>query len=515
MSQKYDNSLILAPESMKQTFALLFLIFFTLHSQAQTRVQLKSAERLTGDVVDGREITKLIGKVWLIQGTTNIRCDSAYLDKAYNTAKAYGHVRIIDLTDSIDVRSKYLEYDGTTRIAKLRDSVVLKDNSGTLYTDYLDFNRTENIGYYQGGGLLIDAINEVFSKTGQYYPDIKKAHFYDSVVVQNVDFDLYTDTLFYQTVERTTETQGFTKAITEEGDTLIANERLFYDAEQKLARVYDGEIISADYHIKGDSLLADDLKELYKAYSSVQLTSLEDSLTIFGDVAIYNKKEQFGKVYDNAYLRKMIQGDSLFIKADTLYSSQKEENKYLLAYHEAKLYKSDLQGIADSVSYNFSDSTIFMYNDPVIWSEDAQITADSLNIEIRNNTIDKMILRQNAFVISKDSLDNFNQVRGRDMDVYFKEGFIDRTDINGNGESIYFVPEKPGVTSMNKMKCSNMAIYFKNNFVSQLKAFQEIDGQLVPPAEILGPERRLRGFQWRVDEKPKLQEVVLHLRYDR
>lgn len=500
---------------MKQTFVLIFLILFALKGQSQTRIQLKKAEKLTGEVIDGREITKLIGNVWLIQGTTNIRCDSAYLDKAYNTAKAFGHVRIIDLNDSIDVSSNYLEYDGTTRVAKLRDSVVLKDNNGTLFTDYLDFNRIDNIGYYQGGGLLIDAVNEVYSKTGQYFPELKKAHFYDSVVVLNINFNLFTDTLFYQTVERTTETQGFTKAITEDGDTLIANDGLYYDAAQKLARVYDGEIRSTNYHIKGDSLFADDLNQCYHAYQSVVLTSFEDSLTIFGDAAIYDKQAQYGKVYENAYLRKMIQGDSLFIKADTLFSSQQEKNKYLSAYHDAKLYKSDLQGIADSVIYNFSDSTIFMYDDPVIWSEDAQISADSLNIEIRSNTIDKMILRQNAFVISKDSLDNFNQVRGRDMDVYFKGGYIDHTDINGNGESIYFVPEKPGVTSMNKMKCSNMAIYFKNNFVSQLKAYKEIDGRLVPPIEILGPERKLRGFKWRVDEKPKLQQVVLHLRYDR
>ena len=114
-----------------------------------------------------------------------------------------------------------------------------------------------------------------------------------------------------------------------------------------------------------------------------------------------------------------------------------------------------------------------MFKDPIIWAQDSQISADSLNIEIKNNSINKMILRQRSFVISKDTLGNFNQIKGRKMDVFFKQGNIARTDILGNGESIYYVQEKPDISSMNKMKCSNMAIYFENNFVSELRAYTE------------------------------------------
>jgi len=500
---------------MKRLLLILTFFAYAIALMGQTRVQLKRAEKLSQAKIDGVAIQKLIGNVWIVQGNTNIFCDSAYLDKTSNTAKAFGHVNIIDQTDSIDVKSDYLEYDGTTQIAKLRDNVILKDNAGTLYTDFLNYDRGQEIGSYQGGGTLIDAESEIYSKSGQYFPNLKKAYFYDSVRVQNVDFTLASDTMYYHTVNRTTDTKGFTKVISTAGDTLLADLGLFYDAEKAYAEVYQGEIRSVDYHMIADTLIADDANQLYRGYQNIQLTSYQDSITLFGDKGLYNKADSFGRVYENAYMRKMIQGDSLFIKADTLFSNQAEGNKYLLAYHNTKLYKSNLQGIADSVSYNFSDSTIYMYTDPVIWSEDSQISADSLNIEVKNNRIDKMILRQQAFVISQDSLKNFNQVKGRKMDVYFKNGAIDHTDIDGNGESIYFVPEKPGVTSMNRIKCSNMAIYFKNNLVWKLKAYRDVDGRLVPPVEIEGPERQLRGFKWREREKPKLQEVVLHLRYDR
>ena len=495
----------------------LLVIFITIQLNSQTTVQLKRANVLAQSKIEGKTIQKLIGDVWIIQGTTNIFCDSAYLDKLTNSAEAFGHVNIIDSEDFLDVKSDYMRYDGNTRIAQLRENVILKDSTGVLYTDYLDFDRDNNTGYYEKGGRLVDAINDLYSKSGLYFPKQKLAHFYDSVRVVNEDFELSSDTLFYSTLSQTSQTIGYTKAITPQNDTLISKRGLIYNSIIKYAKVFQGELRSKDYIIKGDTLLADDLNQNYQAHQNVELYSVEDSLTIYGQKGIYNKAKEYGLVYENAYLRKMVQGDSLFIQADTLFSQQKEtaSGKYLLAYHNAKLYKSNFQGKADSVSYNFSDSTIYMYNDPIIWAEDSQISADSLNIEIKENAVDKMILRQESFVISQDTLGNFNQIRGRKMDVYFKQGNISKTNILGNGESIYYVQEKPGVTSMNKMKCSNMAIYFENNFVSELRAYKEIDGRLIPPVEILTPEKTLRGFKWRVDEKPKLREVALHLRYDR
>ena len=61
---------------------------------------------------------------------------------------------------------------------------------------------------------------------------------------------------------------------------------------------------------------------------------------------------------------------------------------------------------------------------------------------------------------------------------------------------------------MNKLKCSNMSLRFENNFVTELRTYREVDGSLVPAQEILDPERTLRGFKWRIAEKPTLLSVV-------
>lgn len=495
----------------RHTFTFLAILICSM-SFAQTKVTLKTAGRLIGS---GNE-QRMKDSVVLVQGNTTIYCDSAYLNKLTNSAKAFGHVRIIDNVDPLDVRSEYLEYDGNKRIAKLRNNVIMKDDSVTLYTDNLDYDRNTEVGHYFNGGKLVDESNELTSKQGYYFTPTKTAEFFQEVDMYNPEFSLKTDTLYYNTNTSLARTKGRTRGVTIDSDTLNTNNGLIYNRQNLYSEIYEGNITNADVYIEADTIIADDAKKLYTASQNIALTSRPDSLTIFGNQGTYKKLIKEAIVYDQAYLRKMLEGDSLFISADTLYSNQNDsENKYLTAYHDVKLFKSNMQGLADSVSYNFTDSTIYMYTEPVIWAENSQMTADSINIEVRENKIQKMNLTQNSFVIQQDSASNFNQVRGIDMEVFFNEGFIRKTDVNGNGESIYYIREATGAMSMNKMKCSNMALYFNRNSVTEIRAFQEVDGQVKPEIEIGPIDKRLRGFVWHQEKRPTLRQVARHLRWDR
>lgn len=495
-----------------------YLLFLVLHLSlfGQSTVRLVYAGKLRAEIVDGQSIQKLIDSVHLVQGSTEIYCDSAYLIRATNSAIAYGHVRVIDTVDVLDISSDYLEYNGNTRMAFLRNNVIMKDDSTTLYTNNLDYNRTTGTGNYFNGGRLIDDTNELTSRIGYYNSSTKQSQFYDSVRMENDEFYLETDTLFYNTLDTKTRTYGPTVGITTDGDTLQSKSGLLYIRQIRYAEVYQGRVFNERFDIEADTLITDDSLQLYKAFSNITMLSKEDSMTIYGDKAVYNKANDTALAYENAYMKTMMQGDSLFIKADTLFSDQSNpDNKYVTAHESVKLFKSNMQGIADSMSYNFTDSTIYMYQDPVIWSNDSQISADSINIEIVNDKVHKMNLAIKSFVASQDSTKNFNQVSGKTMEVYFKDGFVSKTDVNRNAESIYYVIDEVGATSMNKLKCSSMSLIFENNIVTEIRTYREIDAQVIPNFEIKITDKRLRGFNWRFSEKPKLREIARHLRYDR
>lgn len=502
----------------RHLLTLLILILCLTTTQAQNKIIVKYTDILKPGVVNNQPVRKLIGKVHLIQGTTNIYCDSAYFYQNSNSAQAFSNVHILDDVDTLDLRGDYMEYEGNNRLVKVRGNVIFKDDSTDLYTENLDYNRDTETGYYFDGGKLVDSTNVLTSIRGYYNAATKKAQFIDSVVLVSPDFYLETDTLDYFTIEKEAIAKGRTYALTAEKDTINSTVGMLYKQLEKYSEIYSGTIITEEYEIKGDTLIANDSLSYYQGMQNVTLESFEDSLKIHGNQIYYDKLTSTARAYDEAYLRKMMQGDSLFIKGDTLLSVQNDETgeKLLSAYLGAQMYKSDMQARADSLTYNLSDSTIYMYRDPVIWNIDSQITADSIRITTANNRIHRMYLNVNSFVISQDTSQNFNQVKGRDMIVYFNEGYIERSDVFGNGESVYFTGETAGgPSSMNKLKCSNMSIFFSNNFVTELRTYREVDGSLIPAFEIKDPERKLRGFIWRIEEKPTLQSIVKSLRYDR
>lgn len=489
---------------------LFLLLITTTWVSAQKRVRVDTAVYLHSGTQNGEPLQRLISSVRLVQGSTVIYCDSAYLYSRTNRAVAYGNVRIIDTEDSLDLSGDYMEYTGSNGIAKMRKNVILRDDSTNLYTDFLDYDRNTQTGYYYNGGKLVDSTNVLKSARGYYYSKTKSALFLDSVNLTNPDFVLDTDSLEYTTVEKVAITKGRTLAVSADGDSLSTNVGFLYKSQEKYSEVYFGWIKTEEYRIYGDKLIADDSIKYYQGDMNVKMESFSDSLTAFGDHVRYNKIENTAIVYDNAYIRKIMKGDSLFIKGDTLKSVQNEEigKKYLSAFHNVQLYKSDFQGAADSLSYNMMDSTIYMYQSPLIWNADSQISADSIKIQLANNRISKMFLNQSSFVISQDSAANFNQVKGRNMVVDFDEGLISKTDVFGNGESIYFAFDKNGAVTMNKLSCSNMALYFEQNVVTELRTYREVDGRLIPGPQIVQPDRRLKGFKWLLDQKPTLEGIT-------
>ena len=243
------------------------------------------------------------------------------------------------------------------------------------------------------------------------------------------------------------------------------------------------------------------------------MTSKKDNLIIYGQAVDYYKLKGVSKIYNNAYMAKITEGeDTLFISADTLVSIENADpkKKRLLAYNHVKIFRNDLQGIADSLEYRQADSTIFFYNSPVLWTEGNQMTADSIRILIKNKTIDKIFMIANAFVISKDSLFNFNQIKGRKMNAQFKDKKIDRVIVEGNGESIYSAlsDEDHSLMGVNKIICSNITIRFKNGKVHNLIFYVKPDARFIPPKEITEEDTKLKGFNWQEDRKPARKDVV-------
>lgn len=515
--------------SFKVSCAIAICFFFACFSPqafGQKRVKLKHADVGKGGVKEGARIDRFIGNVIFTQNNTTIYCDSAIFYKSKNTIEAYGKIRITE-GDSVTVTSSALTYDGNSKTAFLRRNVVFnKLGIATLYTDFLDYDRKKNEARYFNGGKLVDSTNTLTSKKGYYAIPTNMASFKTDVVGVNPDYTLNSDTLQYNSKTKIIYFRDHTTVKgSEDGETAVYQSG-FYDTNQKLSSLSNGEIETKSYRMNGLTYFLDDVKKFYKAKGKVVMTSKEENTIIYGDDGDYDKIKGITKVYGNAYVAKIDNDlDTLFISADTLVSIENDDpkKKKLLAYNHVKIFKADMQGKSDSLVYSTSDSTLYFYSDPVLWTSGNQLTADSIRILLKGRSIDKVYLVANSFVISEDTLKNFNQIKGRVMIANFDGQTITHVTVQGNGESLYYALQEaeadknkddliepiPTFTmGMNKIICSNMKINFKEGKVNNISFYIKPEASFIPPHELEEGDTRLKGFKWRQEEKPNKVDVI-------
>jgi hypothetical protein len=69
------------------------------------------------------------------------------------------------------------------------------------------------------------------------------------------------------------------------------------------------------------------------------------------------------------------------MSADTLFYEQPDSvHTFVKAFRHVKIFKTDLQGLCDSLTYLLHDSLMTMYNSPILWTNNGQVTAKLIKV---------------------------------------------------------------------------------------------------------------------------------------
>jgi lipopolysaccharide export system protein LptA len=222
-------------------------------------------------------------------------------------------------------------------------------------------------------------------------------------------------------------------------------------------------------------------------------------------------------VYGHALMKNILEKDTLYLTADTLVSVniEKDSIRKLFAYKNVLIYKSDLSGKCDSLGYDVKDSTIHFYQKPILWANGSQMQADSMSLFMTNQKLREMRLRGHSFIITKDSVAHYNQIKGRKVWVHFAEDSkVKRVQVDGNGESVYYVmDDKQVTTGLNRVECSRMNIFFDDNKVKRIAFITKPEAKFAPPKEWKEELEYLDGFNWRAKEIITLPMVLDRVRF--
>ena len=486
----------------------LFLFTFSLYAQQSTeaspqttKVYLEHADVQSKDQEIDEDRQVLTGNVVFRHDSTLMYCDSAYYFESNSSLEAFGVVRM-EQGDTLFVSGEYLFYDGNTRLAQIRHNVrmesIQSDSSiVTLFTDSLNFDRVDDIGYYFEGGMIVDEENELTSLYGQYSPTTKIAIFNDSVQLDNPKFILTSDTLHYHT--ETKIATIVSPAVIESDSVTIYTSNGWYHTDENSSLLLDrSQVYSGDRVLIGDTIAYNRNTGLGEAFGNIFLQDTLDKVILTGQYGYYDEKTEFALATDSARCIEYSQGDTLYIHADTFKMITVDSTaRELKAYYNVRFYREDIQGVCDSMLYNAKDSVLCMYTDPVLWNEQYQLFGDTILIVMNDSTVEYVHVIQRSFAIEKLDSTYYNQVKGNDLKAYFEGQEMRMIDINGNVETIYYPLEDEATkVGMNEMKSSYLTIWLKDNKMDRLKFWPSPQGMLTPLPDLRPDQKLLQGFYW-------------------
>lgn len=492
---------------------ILFLSFYLLShgvmAQKTAKIQLLNADVLEYDEQLGGKVKRLKGNVAFKHEKITMYCDSAYLYSETNILEAFSNVHIKE-GDNLNVYGDFLKYDGNVKKAELHGNAKLIHRNMTLTTENLTQDIGNNISSYYDGGEIIDADNQLFSKIGFYYPNSSEFFFKDSVVLINPEYTMNSDTLKYNTQTEISYFFGPTTIISKEN--FIYCENGWYDTKSDISQFNkNASLVSNEQSIRGDSLFYDRGKGYGEAFGNVVVHDTVQDIIISGDYLEYFEKENIAMVTKNAMLTDIFDDDSLFMHADTFKTGfdSTGDHRMLYAYNQVKFFRPDLQGLCDSIIYTYKDSTIQLYTDPVLWSEENQMTADYIEMQTDSGGIKSLTFDHNAFIVSFVDSGRYNQIKGKDMVAYFNDNELNSIEVIGNGQTIYYAQEEDSsYIGVNKTDCSNMLIYIKENAIDKMTFITKPDATLYPIDELQSDEVILKGFKWLEDKRPLDKEDI-------
>lgn len=541
-------------------FFLLFL-FIPILTFSQKQLEIVHAGSLKFDENLGNGAKRLIGDVQFKHEDVLMFCDSAYF-YSDNSLDAFGHVHV-QQSDTIHLFGDFLNYNGNTKKAIVSKNVVAQKGDMQLTTAVLNYDVEKSIGFYTTSAKIINKENELSSKQGYFYAKANELHFKNNVVLtnrnkgeQNEQYTMTSDTMRYNTSTKITTFAGPTTIKSD--DNTIYCEDGWYDTEKDISRFSKNSyIITKEQKMSGDSLYYDRTNGMGKAIKNVTIIDTIQNTTITGNYAIYYEFDDLSIITDNALLIQISDDDTLYLHADTLkavgiqkkktevrkqklvnnsqetgekkqkakiktqknkepiikdtitqITSSDTNNRYIYAYNHVKFFKKDLQGKCDSVVYCISDSVMKMYGMPTIWSEENQLTADSVKLNTGKNTIKSIELHGSAFIVSQEDSLRFNQIRGKHMTGYFKQNELYLINVEGNGQTIYFPKEKETIKGVNRADCSDLKIYLKNKKIDRINFITKPDATLYPLDELPLSELKLKDFTWRQEFRPLKMEDI-------
>jgi len=457
-------------------YLFLLLILNCEFANSQTHIEIINADEISFNKKINEDRQVLIGHVKTKHQNRYLVCDSAYFYSKENKIEAFSNIHIWQ-GDSLNLRGDHLIYHGDHQLAEIQRNVQFNHNEMELTSEQLKYNFEVETAYFDHQAEISQHEKLLKSNRGIYYAKLEKFDFFDKVIVFNGTETLTADTLYYWLKTEYAEFKS---------NGTIKNNSISVSANKGWVNQSEGSAFLSD---------------------QISITDLDTDYVLHADTSVFTNQMNYSVSYGHTLLVLPTNEDSLFLTADSIIHDNRSNTNILRAYYNVAFESNHTSGKCDSLNFYTDKNLIVLNKEPVLWLDEFQLSADTIRIELKENTIKQVILNHSAFISSEiDSL-SVNQISGETMFAQFRNNELNNIKVEGNGESIYYVQDDKEEQNIgvNKIICSNMNIYMEDRKIKNINFYEKPDAILSPIKNIVAKNFLLKGYKqhakWEVIEK--------------
>ena len=445
---------------------------------------------------------RLLGGVTCTHRKTIMTCDSAWLFDN-NTLEAFGHVTLRQ-GDSLFINGDHLNYDGSIRMALLEGNVTCREKDMMLSTKALSYDMKSSIASYASGATIQNKENTLTSTRGHYHSPSKTLSFRHNVKLTNSKYHMLCDTLQYNTVSKVAYFEGPSNIYFD--SSTIYTEKGWYNTKTEKCLLYKKpKIISGTQQLKGDSMFYDRKKNYGVILGNVEINDTTEKTVVKGSKAEHWQSGGLSIVSGKPSCERYFKKDTIFMWADTFYTwtNKSGPEKIMRAWNHCVIFKNDMQGKCDSITYTNTDSSLILHKSPLLWQENRQLSAKKITLITGKKGLKSFSLTENAMVINKKDSSCFDQIKGRTMDGVFERDTLKKIFVKGNTQVIFYVEQNKKVTAMNRTDCAEMTIVLDSSGIRNIMFIKKPVATIKPLKDLKPAEMKLKGFVWLEGERPR------------
>lgn len=471
------------------SFQFIFLLTpFYFFSQIQI-LPIKKINIIKSDVI--QKNPKIFNGNIFLSGHVELECenmklfaDTILLNELKNTIEARSNVKIY-LKNGLFFFCKKSIYNINNKIALAEGNVIISSHNRIIYTEKFYYNKKTNKGKFKEWGAIkdIDTGNLISSKIAIFNFTKKKYLFKIGIKIINNDYLIESTKIIINNNSKRFDFFGptFIKDLnrlsnyiyTENGYHDFKKQEFFFNKKSKI--YYDGKIIQGNYIYYNEN------KKNGKILGNVLIVDNSEKIILKSGKMTFSLSKDSISLTQNPYGIKILNKDSLYFSCENLISIKenkdiKKSKNIIKAFKNVKFFKSNIQGICDSIKIDQNSGIFEFYQNPIFWSGDHQITSDTIfmYMNLKTDKLDSICFYNNAFWINKINLlfnDEFNQIKGSKLKFIFNENNFYTILVEGNAQSIIYFYEKNKTNinnnlNINESHCGSILIKFNQKIKS-------------------------------------------------